>query len=100
PTQRLRWRLSSSIGAYQPKRKRRDVMPDWTPSHTAQSWRLTRSQNSTASEGSNVGLAISSGWNSQSTTTSVRSGALGTSMNEATWSADRMDIKFGYERSA
>ena len=85
----------SSIGAYQPNLKRRDVIPLWTPSHTAQSWRLTRSQKSTASEGSNVDFAISSGWNRKSTTTSVRSGALGTSMNAAAWSADRLSIRFG-----
>ena len=77
-------RLMSSIGAYQPNPKRRDVIPSCTPSQTAQSWRLTRSQKSTASDGSNDAFAISSGWNSQSTTTSVRSGALGTSANAAT----------------
>ena len=88
-------RLMSSIGAYQPNWKWRLVMPSWTPSQTVQSWRLTRSQKSTASPGSKPGFAISSGWNSQSTTTRVRSGALGTSVNAATWSADRLTMRFG-----
>ena len=85
----------SSIGAYQPNPNRREVIPSWTPSHTAQSWRLTRSQKSTASDGSKPGFASSSGWNRKSTTTSVRSGALGTSVNAATWSADRLIIRLG-----
>ena len=47
-------------------------MPRWTSSQTFQSWRLTVSQNSTASPASKPGWAIVSGSKNHSHTTSVR----------------------------
>ena len=50
-------------------------MPCCTASQIAQSWRLTRSQNSLVSRGSKSGLAISYGSNRKWQTMSVRAGA-------------------------
>src|SRR4029453_14451449 len=70
-------RLGSSMGANQPPAYAREAMPRWTLSHMAQSWRLTRSQKSAASEGSKPGRARSSGGNSSSRTTVVSAGPPG-----------------------
>jgi hypothetical protein len=70
-------------------------MPRWTLSHIAQSWRLTRSQKSAASEGSKPGRASSSGWNSSSHTTVVSAGPCGHRVKAATWTVDRLSIRLG-----
>ena len=83
------------MGANQPPVYAREAMPRCTLSHMAQSWRLTRSQKSAASEGSNPGRACSSGWNSSSQTTVVSPGPWGQRVKAATWSADRLSIRLG-----
>ena len=70
-------------------------MPRWTASQIAQSCRLTRSQRSAASLGSNVGLAASSAAKSSEQVTVVRSTATGWRTNAATWSADAETIRLG-----
>ena len=88
-------RLASSIGANQPWVYARDDMPRCTEAQTAQSCRFTVSQNSAASLGSKVSRATSSGANNRSQSMRVRSGAVGHKVNAATWSADRLSIRFG-----
>ena len=70
-------------------------MPRCTDAQTAQSCRLTRSQKSTASDGSNPSRATSSGPNSTSQAIRVRPAPVGQSVNAATWSADRLSIRLG-----
>jgi hypothetical protein len=88
-------RLRSSIGANQPWVKPREAMPRCTDSQMAQSWRLTRSQKSAASLGSNVSRATSSAAKSRSHTIRVWPADVGHKVNAATCSADRLIMRFG-----
>src|SRR5207237_11741 len=79
----------------EPEENTREPMPDCTLSPIRQSWRFTRSQNSTASEGSKDAFAISSGWKRKSQSMRVCPASVGQRVKAATWSGETLTIRLG-----